>query len=114
MSAQVVNIQSRIKIGNSKALYVGEIVPPSSYVTGGTAVDTTANTPIAGPAKFDHMQISSVGGYVPSFVKSSQKVLLYRQKDPGNAGGADIALPEVGSTVDVSGTTFPFMALGPQ
>ena len=52
------------------------------------------------------------GGYVAKLDKANQKVIIYRQKDPGNAGGADIPLPEVANGVDLSGQTWTFFAVG--
>lgn len=60
----------------------------------------------------DDLDVRPAGGYVAEFDKANLKVKLYRQKDPGNAGGADIVLPEVANGVDVSATPFRFYAVG--
>ena len=80
-----------------------------TYATNGVAVDKST-------FGFAHslvtLQVDSAGGYVTSWDKTNGKVKLYQQKDPGAAGGADIPLPEVGNSTDVSGTTFRFRATG--
>jgi len=39
-------------------------------------------------------------------------VKIYDQKDPAAAGGADIALPEVGNAVSLAAVNFRFEAKG--
>jgi hypothetical protein len=91
--------------GGTEHLYWGTIVP-GSYVTGGVAIDVTKNE------RFEKVLTGSSGGYVTSWDAANQKMLIYRQKDPGNAGGADIPLPEVANAVDLSAVTFNFIAVG--
>jgi hypothetical protein len=64
------------------------------------------------PVSVDDVVIYPAGGYVFEVDKTNSKVKAYRQKDPGNAGGADIALPEVANAVDLSSVTFRFRAEG--
>lgn len=67
------------------------------------------------PVSITDVRIDSASGYVARWDSApgvtSGKVMLYVGKDPGNAGGADVVLQEVG-TVDVSATTFRFRAEG--
>lgn len=79
-----------------------------TYAAGGIAV-TKAQLDL--PVSITDVHVQSSGGYVPRWDATNGKVMLYVGKDPGNAGGADVVLQEVGS-VDVSGTTFRFTAWG--
>lgn len=105
--AATVTITQDFSIGETKTLYHGTIALDDSYPTGGEALDLTGNE------KFDVLIAQSEGGYVFSFNPSDQKLLAYRQKDPGDAGGADIALPQVANTTDLSAlTAINFIAIG--
>lgn len=77
------------------------------YAAGGIAI--TPNQ--VGLGQIDEMIIFPAGGYVFEYVPSTGKIKAYDQTDPANAGGADIPLAEVGA-VDLSGTTFRFVAIG--
>lgn len=79
-----------------------------TYAAGGVAV---THSTFELPATLDDLRVDSAGGYVARFDKANLKVMLYQQKDPAAAGGADIPLPEVGA-VDVSATAFRFEAKG--
>lgn len=63
------------------------------------------------PVQISDVRVDPSGGYVPTWDRTNGKVKLFIGKDPGNAGGADIVLQEVGS-VDVSATVFNFTAWG--
>lgn len=78
-----------------------------TYASGGVAV-TAAQLELV---TVHDLRVDPSGGYVPRWDKTNNKVMLYIGKDPGNAGGADIVLQEVGA-VDVSATTFRFRAEG--
>lgn len=52
-----------------------------------------------------NVTIQSKLGYVFHYDHVSSKVLVYDQKDPAAAGGADIALPEVGNNVSLASLT---------
>lgn len=78
-----------------------------TYATNGIAV-TAAQV---GLGVIDDLVVMPAGGYVFEYDKTNGKVKAYLQKDPANAGGADIALPEVGA-VSLSGVTFRFHAFG--
>lgn len=47
-----------------------------------------------------------------SYDYTNEKLLAFRQKDPAAAGGADIALPEVGNTADLSAYSVRLRILG--
>lgn len=78
-----------------------------TYASGGIAVSAGQ----VGLGQIDELQVMPAGGYVFEYVKSTGKVKAYDQKDPAAAGGADIALPEVGA-IDISAITFRFQAIG--
>src|SRR4051812_4644292 len=103
MAANATTIEDDIPIGETDHLYIGTIVPSTSYPTGGEVIDATGNT------RFKKLQTGAAGGYVTSFDPATQKLKIFRQKDPAAAGGADIALPEVANTTDLSGVTFGFI-----
>jgi hypothetical protein len=105
--AATVTVQRDIQLaeGGGEHLLLGTIVP-GTYATGGVAVD---------PAKNELVEFVFTGassGYVSAWDSVNQKLLVYRQKDPGAAGGADIALVEVANAVDLSGVTFKFAGFG--
>jgi hypothetical protein len=79
------------------------------YATGGVAVSRTT---FDLPCSLRDLRVDSAGGYVFAWDRTNAKVLAYRQKDPAAAGGADIALPEVGDTVDISAVSARFRATG--
>lgn len=80
-----------------------------TYATGGVAVTK---------ATFDlwhslvDLRLDSSAGYLPRYDLANLKIMVYDQKDPAAAGGADIALPEVGNGVDLSAVNFRFRAEG--
>ena len=80
-----------------------------AYATGGVAV-TKAQLEFA--ISVDDFAIRPTGGYVFEWIKSSGLVKAYDQKDPAAAGGADIALPEVGNAVSLAAVSFRFRAEG--
>lgn len=111
--AAAVTITEKVSLGGTDNLYLGTIAMDSSYPTGGEVLDATTATPLPGPTKFKFLTVAQSGGYVAEFIPSSQKLKFYRQKNPADAGGADIPLPEVANAVDLSGlTAIPFMAIG--
>jgi hypothetical protein len=104
--AASVNAFEVAELGNIKVA-VGEL-SPGVYATNGVAIA------IAAPEKFEKIQqlFVQLPGYTCSWDRSNQKLKVFRQKDPGNAGGADIALPEVGDTVDLAAVSGSFIATG--
>jgi hypothetical protein len=85
-------------------LYYGTVLGPN-YTTGGNLFDVALVT------RFDYVDVQ-LPGYVCVWVPSTQLVKVYRQKDPANAGGADIALPEVGNAVDLTGVSGVWFGIG--
>lgn len=79
-----------------------------TYAAGGIAV-TKATFQLA--VKLHDLRVDPSGGYVPRWDKTNAKIMVYLQKDPAAAGGADIPLPELGA-VDISATAFRFVATG--
>lgn len=105
--AAVVTITRDIPIGQTEHLYHGTIAMDSSYPTGGEAIDVSGNE------KFEVLIPDSANGYVFRFDAPNQKLLAYRTKDPGDAGGADIVLQQVANATDLSAVTaIPFIAIG--
>lgn len=89
--------------------YMGTFTPSTSYPnTGGTVGE-----PIAIP-KCSHIRkmVATAAGYTTWFDASKQVLHFYRQKDPGATGGADIALPEVANTTDLSAVVVDYVAWG--
>lgn len=103
--ASTVTITNRFVQGN-RACRNGTVTL-GTYASGGVAV-TAAQLELSQLLDLD---VRAAGGYVAEWDKTAGKVKLYQQKDPANAGGADIPGPEVGS-VDVSATVFKFKCEG--
>lgn len=81
----------------------------NTYATGGVAY-TPQKFGLA--AKVDILQVSPKAGYVFETDYANKKIVAYQQKDPANAGGADIPLVEVADTTDLSGVTTRARAVG--
>lgn len=80
----------------------------SSYATGGESLT-------AGDFRLDSLILvhaEPVDGYVFAYDYTNSKLKAFRQKDPGAAGGADIALPEVAATTDLSAVATRVFAIG--
>lgn len=77
------------------------------YASGGIAVSAAQ----VGLGVILDLDVQPAGGYVFEYVKSTGKVKAYDNKDPAAAGGADLALPEVGA-IDLSTILFNFVATG--
>lgn len=92
------------QVGNS-SLYVLSVVVVGDYATGGIALDLGSNESLA-------TVVLTAPGYVCHWDRDNQKIVLYRQKDPAAAGGADIALPEVGNGTTLSSMTLRGIAVG--
>lgn len=97
------------RISRNLGMLIGSIAFDSSYPTGGESL-----TDISKYFKTDlHVSFISDSGYVFMWNKTDDKVLAYITKDPGDAGGADVVLQEVGNTGDLSGlTAVRFIAVG--
>lgn len=77
------------------------------YASGGIAVSAAQ----VGLGVIDSLKVQPTSGYVFEWVRSTGKIKAYDNKDPGAAGGADLALPEVGA-IDLSAVTFNWEAIG--
>jgi hypothetical protein len=84
------------ELGQGEHLYLVTVVFDSSYPAGGEALDLAANRTIK------RLILQPTAGYVFEWVKATQLIKVYRQKDPANAGGADIPLVEVADTTNLA------------
>lgn len=105
MADFVAAVDFDIPVGQTEHLYVGRVTAGPNYATGGNLFDLAANTRLA----FADIKLP---GYLVTFDPATQLAKVYRQKDPGNAGGADIALVEVANAVDLTGVAGTFFAFG--
>lgn len=79
-----------------------------TYASGGVAV---AKGQFELNVVLDELNVFPTSGYIPRWNKTTGKILVYVQKDPANAGGADIPLPEAGA-IDLSAVNFRFHCEG--
>lgn len=105
MAAPVVSIQRDHSLEAGFHLYELEI-DLGVYAAGGVLVDVAANK------AFNRIVGLNGAGYVGYFDPATQLLTVYRQKDPANAGGADIALVEVANAVDLTGIKLYGLATG--
>lgn len=105
MAAPTVSIQRDHSLEAGFHLYEVEI-DLAAYETGGVAIDVSTNK------AFSRIVGLNGAGYVGFFDPATQLLKVYRQKDPGNAGGADIALVEVANAVDLTGIKLYGLATG--
>lgn len=101
-----VTIEKDIPIGATEHLYIGTWTPTDFYTAGGDGFDPSGNT------RIERAFFGAASGYVAEFIPATQKVKLYRTKDPANAGGADLPLQELAGGVDLHATVFSFFAIG--
>lgn len=108
MAASSITLELTIPLpDSSEYLYIGQFTPSTSMPAAGEPIDIPGNTHLR------KLFTDSGGGYATQFSESAQTLKFYRGKDPGNAGGADIALQVVGAAVDISaGGPFNYMAIG--
>lgn len=92
-----------------------DITFDSSYATGGESLTASE----FGFRKLDCViphgafrKSDATDAVMVSYDYTNNKLAAYRQKDPAAAGGADIALPEVGSTVNLSSYSGRVTVLG--
>lgn len=104
MAAAVQKIADLAEKQTQKAAVV-LITPDNSYVANGYAIA------VAGYEKLKAV-VGSFPGYTTWWDEPNQKLKIFRQKDPANAGGADIALPEVAAAVDLSALSGFFIVAG--
>lgn len=83
------------------------------YATGGVTV-TKQQCEL--PVEILDVDVQPSAGIIFETVKGTGgqtfTIKAYRQKDPAAAGGADIALPEVGNGVNLAAVNFRFRAEG--
>jgi hypothetical protein len=91
--------QTRIPIGQGRALCTGTVLFDSSYPTGGESIDAT------GDFGYDVM-IFEASTVVLNWDKANQKIVAYW----GNAGTAGV-LPEVTDTTSLATVTAQYIAI---
>lgn len=100
--------------GNKK-VKVRTVTFSSSYATGGESL-TAANVGLkrieVAIAHGPFRKTDATDAVFGSYDHTNNKLAAYRQKDPGATGGADIALPEVGSGTDLSGYSGRMIFIG--
>lgn len=91
---------------------VSTVLMSNSYTTGGESV-TKGDLGFASTVDptFE-VRVTPSAGYIGEYDHVNSKLKVYDQKDPAAAGGADIALPQVGNTTDLSAVTFRVIATG--
>lgn len=87
--------------GNLRVV-AADITGDSSHASGGESL-TAGDFGFKG-GTIQALHAGSSGGYVFSYDYANSKLLAYQQKDPGNAGGADIPLVEA-ATANLSAVT---------
>lgn len=111
--AAVATVTETHEVGDTLKQYFGTIALDSSYPTGGEAIDVSGNEQIDFLIARGGGTTATGAGYVYEWDAPNQKLLAFRTKDPGNAGGADIVLQQVANAVDLSAlTAIPFTAWG--
>ena len=96
-------------------LRVRKVTFDSSYPTGGEAITASdfgltrliACVPLGPAIKSDVTDAVAV-----AWNPATGKLATYRQKDPADAGGADIALPEVADTTNLASYSVHVLAIG--
>jgi hypothetical protein len=99
MGCTITAIEDISDLGQGEHFYLVSVAFDNSYLNGGEPLDLAANR------NLKRVLLQPTSGYVFEWDKANQAVKVYRQKDPGNAGGADIALVEVANAVDLSALT---------
>jgi hypothetical protein len=97
-------------VGDRKQVY-GTITPDSSWTAAG---ESLTKTELKLELELNELEIEDKGGYIFTYDTTNSLVKAYRQKDPAAAGGADIALPPVADSVDLSSSpgALRFTAVG--
>lgn len=91
----------------SKRATSGTITFDSAYAAGGESL-TAANV---GLGVIDFLELNQgEDGYVFHWDKANNKIVVYQQTDPADAGGADIPLVEASG--DLSAVVVNFRAIG--
>lgn len=90
----------------TEAVY--DVTCDNSYPSGGYAISVSTFPGLPGTSSIQHVALSGLtsGGYATRWDKTNKKLMLFRTKDPGAAGGADIVLQECAGSVDVHSEVF--------
>lgn len=98
-------------VWGSHRVSIFTITLDSSYPAGGEAWDPKQSGhqgEVAHVALFPRIDAATgattAAGRVFYYDHTAKKIVGYQQKDPADAGGADIPLPEIADTTDLSGT----------
>lgn len=81
------------------ALKVIDVTLSSSYATGGELVPALPLNVVA------VVVAHQPAGYVAEYVPATSLLKMFRQKNPADAGGADIPMPEVANAANLSAVT---------
>lgn len=88
----------------------------SSYPTGGEPFDPKKYVGFTPAVVLVIPRYSSgatgAAGRVFEYDHTNKKIVAFQQKDPAAAGGADIQLPEVANTTDLSGVVVDVVIIG--
>lgn len=107
MALTLTRVRQGDTVFGNKKVKTRDVVFDSSYPTGGeslTAAQVGLKTIVAAiPHGAFRKTSDGSTAVLVSYDHTNSKLFAYRQKDPANAGGADIPLPEVGNTIDLSG-----------
>ena len=116
MALTIARVSGADSTFGNKRIKTRTITFDDSYPTGGeslTAADLGLRTLDAViPHGAFRKTADSTDAIAVSYNHTTAKLVAYRQKDPAAAGGADIALPEVGNTTDLSGYSGRVTAIG--
>jgi hypothetical protein len=86
-------IDRDISIGQTEHLYLVKVVLDNSYPTGGYTLDFPANV------QMERLNFPNVGGYQYEWIRSTQKLKIYRGDNTNAAAAPGI---EVANAVDLS------------
>lgn len=97
-----------------KLIMIAEVTLDSSYAADGEAIDFVTNGHFASVDSVNiiNADVGNSAGYVVTFDTSADKIVVFRQLDPADTGGADVALPEVAAAVDLSAITVTMLVVG--
>lgn len=102
-------------VAGNKKIRHRKLTFDSSYATGGEPLVASE----FGLKKIEHVMVHGAArksdasdAVICSYDYTNGKLVAYRQKDPAAAGGADIALPQVGNTVDLSSYSVHVTVIG--
>lgn len=115
MALTIANTHSQfpvVPVGNGAIAKVQTVTFDSSYATGGESL-TPSNV---GMSEFLAViplpDANALEGHVVQYDYTAQKLMVFRQTDPADAGGADVALVEVANAVDLSTLVVRVVCLG--